>query len=113
MKTLFATGYTYKVGPHTVRGTEFFKDRAHTEFVARNPYQDIRTNQIITLNDCRYWAVIDLNMPVTYHRSPTRSEIAFGYGATHYRDFELADCLNKEGAIKKWIKADDGLRYYR
>ena len=54
-----------------------------------------------------------MNMPVTYHRNPTRAEIAFGYGAIHYRDFEMADVLNDEGRIKKWLVApDDGLRYY-
>lgn len=54
------------------------------------------------------------NMPVTYHRNPTQSEIKFGYGATHYRDFELADCLTDDGRLKKWFVAkDDGLRYYR
>ena len=53
------------------------------------------------------------NMPVTYHRNPTKAEIAFGYGAIHYRDFEMADVLNEEGRIKKWLVApDDGLRYY-
>ena len=63
------------------------------------------------------WAVAlsetRMNMPVTYHRNPTQAEINFGYGAIHYRDFELADCLNEKGQIKRWFMAkDDGLRYY-
>ena len=52
---------------------------------------------------------------VTYHRPPTKPEIRFGHGATHYRDFYLEDCTRKGTRIlKKWFKAkDDGLRYYR
>lgn len=56
----------------------------------------------------------------TYHRNPTRAEIKFGEGATHYRDFPLSECATGEkhpwGApkLKKWFVAkDDGLRYYR
>ena len=52
---------------------------------------------------------------VTYHRQPTRSEVIFGYGAIHYRDFPVEDCL-KPGTrqLKRWFVAqDDGLRYYR
>ncbi len=49
---------------------------------------------------------------VTYHRKPTPEEIKFGHGATHYRDFDIADCLKANGTIKKLIVAkDDGLRY--
>jgi hypothetical protein len=48
----------------------------------------------------------------TYHRPPTDSEIKFGHGATHYRDFELKDVIDKKGNKKKWFVADDGLRYY-
>lgn len=51
---------------------------------------------------------------VTAHRKPTRSEIEFGYGATHYRTFPVDLWKHKNGKPKKWIKAkDDGLRYYR
>ena len=51
---------------------------------------------------------------VTYHRPPTRGEIAFGEGATHYRTFPVDECL-KPGTrfLKAWFVADDGLRYYR
>ncbi len=53
------------------------------------------------------------HMPITYHRDPTRAEIACGYGAIHYREFEFADVLTKDGRVKKWFVAkDDGLRYY-
>lgn len=53
------------------------------------------------------------NQSVTYHRQPTKYELKMGYGAIHYADFPLIDCINpKTGNIKKWLKSD-GLRYYR
>lgn len=50
-----------------------------------------------------------------YHREPTKGEIRFGHGATHYRTFPIEVCCHKGTRIpKKWFKAeDDGLRYYR
>lgn len=54
---------------------------------------------------------------LTGHRKPTPSEIKWGYGATHYRDFPVSKWLDRSGKagkfFKNWIKADDGLRYYR
>lgn len=50
---------------------------------------------------------------LTYHRNPTASEIKFGHGAIHYRDFPVAECLKKDGDAKKRLKADDGLIYTR
>lgn len=49
---------------------------------------------------------------VIFWRNPTKAEINFGYGAIHYREFKFEECSNKEGKTKKWLKADDGLRYY-
>ena len=56
----------------------------------------------------------------TYHRKPTRAEIKFGEGATHYRDFPVDECDSGKKypwgypKIKRWLVAkDDGLRYYR
>lgn len=51
---------------------------------------------------------------VTYHRAPTPAEVRFGYGATHYRDFAPEECCHPGTRIaKRWILADDGLRYFR
>ncbi len=52
---------------------------------------------------------------VEYRRPPTRAEIAWGYGATHYRTFPVEDCCHAGTRImKRWFRAqDDGLRYYR
>jgi len=52
---------------------------------------------------------------VTYHRPPTKGEIAYGYGAIHYADFNVDECCH-EGTrvLKSWfVSPYDGLRYYR
>ncbi len=44
-----------------------------------------------------------------YYRNPTKSEINFGYGAIHYRDF-----APDEHKGRRWFKSpDDDLRYYK
>jgi hypothetical protein len=50
--------------------------------------------------------------PVEYWSNPTKAEIAFGHGATHYRDFRLMDVLKKDGTIKRWVRDTDGRRWY-
>lgn len=53
-------------------------------------------------------------MLITYSRKPTESEIKFGHGATHYKDFKVKDCKKKDGTIKKRLKCPiDGLTYTR
>lgn len=48
-----------------------------------------------------------------YWRNPTKSEIKFGYGATHYRDFDIEECFNEDGSFKLAMRAkNDGLKYY-
>lgn len=56
------------------------------------------------------------NLPemVEYHRQPTKDEINFGYGATHYKSFPISEVLKPNGHLKKWVRCKyDGLRYYR
>lgn len=48
---------------------------------------------------------------VEYWSNPTKAEIAFGYGATHYRDFKLKDVLKKDGTIKHWVRDERGRRW--
>lgn len=64
---------------------------------------------------CRDLPVLPEYHSCTYHRPPTQSEIKFGHGATHYRDFKIEDCCHKGKRIKKawFVASDDGLRYYR
>jgi hypothetical protein len=50
---------------------------------------------------------------VTYHRLPTKAEIAFGYGAMHYIEIPYLECINRFGNPKKRIKAKDGHWYSR
>mgnify|MGYP000158043589 CR=1 FL=1 len=69
--------------------------------------REILQNIKITIDD-------SLEKPVTYRRNPTPSEVRFGHGATHYKDFILGDVIKHCGSIKKWIVCpQDGLRYYR
>ena len=56
-------------------------------------------------------AEFDANNQVTYWRNPTESEIKFGHGAIHYREFKWSECTKADGTLKKWLKADDGRRY--
>jgi hypothetical protein len=49
---------------------------------------------------------------IEYHRNPTASEIKFGHGATHYKDFKESECSKADGTIKKRLKCPiDGLIY--
>jgi hypothetical protein len=49
---------------------------------------------------------------LTYHRKPTEWEIKLGYGALHFKEFELNKCINKYGYIKRSLKCkEDGLVY--
>ena len=58
--------------------------------------------------------IMHADKPVKAHRNPTPSEIRFGHGATHYKEFTLEQWLHNDGGLKKWIKCPhDGLRYYR
>ena len=51
---------------------------------------------------------------IEYHRQPTKGEIKFGEGATHYKFFEASQYLKSNGRIKSWLVCPiDGLRYYR
>lgn len=57
-------------------------------------------------------------MTVIYHRRPTKAEIAFGYGAEHFKEFPITMVTkgvrpNGVPIFKKWVVSpDDGLRYY-
>ena len=49
---------------------------------------------------------------IEYSRKPTTSEIKFGHGATHYKDFDVRAVTKKDGSIKKRLKCPiDGLIY--
>lgn len=49
---------------------------------------------------------------IEYHRKPTKAEIMFGHGVTHYKDFLPEKYLNvKTGDLKSRLKDIDGLIY--
>ena len=51
---------------------------------------------------------------ITYSRKPTESEIKFGYGARHYKEFKYNECFKPNGDLKKRLKCPiDGLIYTR
>jgi hypothetical protein len=50
---------------------------------------------------------------IEYWRNPTKNEIRFGYGATHYREFDFDSCFDKDNILILKAKAsDDNLIYY-
>lgn len=48
---------------------------------------------------------------VRYSRPPTPAEIKFGHGCRHYIDVAAEKCQKDSCGLKKWIVAEDGLRY--
>lgn len=67
------------------------------------------------LDSHRWLSVWDLDCKeIAYSRKPTRAEIAFGYGALHYRPFILREVIGNNGQIKKRLFAkDEGVWYSR
>lgn len=65
------------------------------------------------LDNHRWLSIWDLNYKyVGYSRKPTKGEIAFGYGATHYRSFPLKEVVGNNGQIKKRMFAQDEQLWY-
>lgn len=65
------------------------------------------------LDNYRWFSIWDLNYKsVEYSRKPTRAEIAFGYGAIHYRSFPLKEVIGNNGQIKKRLFAKDEQLWY-
>jgi len=96
------------VGQHSACHVDYAKECKEAKY---NEYADLLReligqgyNDLSILNDDT----------IEYHRPPTKEEIKFGEGATHYRSFILNEIgVNKTGKLKKWFVALDGLRYYR
>jgi len=93
--------YVYDV---TIEGEFMGGGSASTKLEA----EEKANNLILELSDR-----INSDKLVEYHREPTKYEIKFGEGATHYRSFPMSECVKPDGRLKKWFVADDGLRYYR
>ena len=75
-------------------------------------FYDYTDKQIIQEIKGRIDDILDFS--VTYYRNPTKSEITWGAGATHYKDFSFNEVVKPNGYPKKWIVCPhDGLRYYR
>lgn len=86
-------------------------DEIHDQLVDWNNHT--LCNHMEVIRDIYNEAMAIKDKTVTYHRPPTKAEIAFGYGATHYLEIPYLECLNRFGSPKKRIKAKDGLWYSR
>lgn len=98
------------VGQHGDASLELLNDLPQATFAE---YRDLY-NELHFV--CGYRLEVSTNQKLEAHRPPTKGEINFGYGATHYADFNLSEWLvirDKTVVLKKWIKSSDGLRYYR
>lgn len=95
------------IGQHSVCSIEYANECKQAHY---NEYQDL-LKELISIG--YNLDIQNVNQVVTYHRQPTPSEIKFGHGATHYRDFNIRTCIKRDGNLKKRLKADDGLIYTR
>lgn len=68
-------------------------------------------NEYDTIEECQNH--ID-NKEIEFHRKPTKGEIKFGHGSTHYKDFKIKDLKVINGRIQTRVKCPiDGLIYTR
>jgi len=57
--------------------------------------------------------IINKTYVLEYWRKPTKSEIQFGYGVIHYKDFNFDNCFDENGFLKEKVKSTyDNLIYY-
>jgi hypothetical protein len=98
------------IGQHSVAHTSYFKNLEVAEY--REYWQLLQELVILGYNDLEVLNYEDQTREC--HRAPTKGEIRFGEGATHYRIFTYSEIghNNKTGKLKQWFVADDGLRYY-
>jgi len=103
------TGLSYaRIGQHSDCHPEYAAECRDASF---NEYCHTLLPELISIG---YKDLRILNKETfSYWRKPTPEEVKFGHGAHHHKAILLADCINpKTGKIKKWLVADDGLRYY-
>jgi hypothetical protein len=102
------TSYMH-VGQHSAASPELITELPEAKYYQYNAL----LHELITA--CGYKGLEVVTSEETRaHRQPTAGEIRFGHGAIHYAEFNLAIWINnKTGNLKGWLKADDGLRYYR
>ena len=94
------------IGQHSACADEYAAECNPAKYA---DYQDL-LKELIGLG---YKLEVLNEQEIEYHRNPTPSEIRFGEGATHYRDFNINQCLKSNGKLKSRLKADDGLIYTR
>jgi hypothetical protein len=97
------------IGQHSGCSIEFVNESKEAKY---SDYVDL-LKELINLVGYKNINVLN-TQEIEYHRSPTKSEIKFGHGSTHYKSFNALAFLKKNGEIKKWLKCPiDNLKYYR
>ena len=97
--------------------TEVTAKKTNTKTIVRGllKYYKDTNSYVIFDPETNIETVIDITTIhplVEYHRKPTQGEIKFGYGATHYKDFEATIYLKRNGVSKQYLKCPiDGLFY--
>jgi len=106
LKRNFIQSYMH-VGQHGMASPELLNELEDANY---NEYADL-LKELISIG---YKLEVDSQQNVEARRQPTPAEVRFGRGAIHYRTFSLDEFINPlTGGLKRWIKAADGLRYYR
>lgn len=109
------TGYAH-IGQHTAVSLEYAKEckiATPTEYKDLfNELESIGYNlEVVTkLHTAGKLGWNGIKSKIEYSRQPTKSEIKFGHGATHYLTINKDKFLNKDGTVKKCVKVD-GLIY--
>lgn len=95
------------VGQHSVASMEWVNES--TVNATREEREDLLKELIsIGYDDL----IICDNKDIECWRNPTPYELKFGEGAIRYRSFKKWEIgYGKSNNLKKWFKADDGLRY--
>lgn len=94
-----------KVGQHSTCSLNYIKECRQANY---NEYQDL-LKELISIG---YKVEVCNNQEVQGHRPPTKSEIKFGMGATHYKNFYLKILVKPDGTLKSKIKCKiDNLIY--
>lgn len=97
------------IGQHSGCSIEFVNESKEAKY---SDYVDL-LKELINLVGYKNIKVLN-SQEIEYHRNPTKSEIKFGHGSTHYKSFNASVFLKKNGEIKKWLKCPiDNLKYYR
>lgn len=81
------------------------------DLVTKKVSIEVRPSLSVLVNPNNYVICKHNDGTVNYHREPTKSEIKFGEGATHWLDIPESVCRKQNGDLKQWVMYQ-GERYY-